>query len=457
MNVEFSLRKPLSVVGLLSFRARSYRSATGFSGDESLRFPWSGDQVLVEQPRMMKWNSFASVILSIASFFFLNACSLEPKSGATLHLSLAELRAVMEKASKEEQARLVADQNRERDDEFSTVLAFPTQATNPTPSPPSGVVDFTCFAVNVMGPGIPSSEAPDPNDDPPDVRHARAVAGMPTAYKGITSGAFSLSSGVAGSVDVNVPAGSSRVVQVIGLKALSSTAGDPIYDFCTGAVSSFPTSGSTGDGYFIVAQSHIPSAFGDLSVTMSQDYIGRPNWYKEYKRIKGQGNCRVLGGKFKTGAETAAGGGPQIMFAYGINPGATFSNPVKMNRFRVQIVGAGSNSNISAKIYTSTASIGTGTFVGQTPTVYSNVYSANESYLVNAAQASDTYDFTFSNAQIPSNTDSYFVVYGDSAFNLMGESTGLSNAPMGVVSYWDGSVWTSVGATNPYVSIETCF
>ncbi len=83
--------------------------------------------------------------------------------------------------------------------------------------------DFSCFAINVTGPGIEDSD-PYRTDKDPAQDFARTLAGSPCAYRGVVSPPIYLSTSgmMQGELAMKLPPGPVRMVQLVGVKDLAS-------------------------------------------------------------------------------------------------------------------------------------------------------------------------------------------------------------------------------------------
>lgn len=394
--------------------------------------------------------------LSIVLF---SACTMKPKGRATLHFDLGDLRRALETSSERQGVRIeqdlfssdnpysesLASQKFESFGDIS-ILSFPAAPSASSPAPPTTLGQFKCFILNVMGPGIPSRETPDPNDLPFETRFAHAAQGAPTAYEGIISAPFTLALGAPGTVSIDVPAGAGRVVQVIGLRPVNNTPGDLVFDFCMGTSNLIPHGSGGGDGFFIVGQTFIPSAFGDLAVNISQDYFSRPTWYQEYKRIKGSGSCKAYKGNYYVASSVPVSSSERSGFALEVN--VPFTMP--FNQFKLEIEGGTTGSLVKAKFYVDVSG-----FSGSAPlhpTGASAVYTAAEEYSLSGGQPAQTVTFTFPLITSPVSQNSYLIVYGTNPFMLNGEGT-----PAGDF-YHNGASWTSMSVgVQPYYTISRCY
>jgi alpha-tubulin suppressor-like RCC1 family protein len=131
---------------------------------------------------------------------------------------------------------------------------------------------FACYGVNVTGVGIADSSAnPNPNPD-----FAALLAGTTScAYRGIVSNGFTFTAGQAEvAIDLQVPPGANRVIQLIGITNAA---------YC--ASNFLETGGATNPGAYEIGHVHA-DLFGDSSVSIPITYTA-----SESKRVDcGNGN-----------------------------------------------------------------------------------------------------------------------------------------------------------------------
>ncbi len=379
-------------------------------------------------------NAFVSLMMV---FLVFSSCTMKAKDQITLFLDIAPTK---HKAS----ARVLPsiDQVQEVIG-IPGVLGFP----NPTPSPsaPTASTDlsgFDCFAINVMGPGIPSQEVPKPGDPPADVVFSRVMQGVPTAYQGIISSKISYTPGPQ-SIELDVPAGPARMVQLIGLK--SAAANDPIAQFCNGVTGFVPD----GEGFFEVGRSFIPNAFSDVGVTLNEDYVGKPAWYQEYKRLSQQNGCKPFATRYGVGNIQSAAG---KAFSIAVNPSISMA----FNDIQVEVTTTVASETLTASLYTD---VNTAPSTSMFPGVgtYATAVAATNTVSFASTVTNQQVGFHFPPTTIPGGANpSFIIIYSTLAqnFQLTGESTGVPS-PISSESIYAAS-WSAL-STSPHVMIGRCF
>jgi len=124
---------------------------------------------------------------------------------------------------------------------------------------PTDTNQFLCLAVNVVGPGIPSSDSL-PTDESIDSVLARLYAGSSCSYPGITSPPISLTEGA--SATLTVPTGPNRIIQVVGFM-------NP--DFCS-LTEPVGTSKIESSGDIFELGRAQQDIFGDTTVSIGNSY-----------------------------------------------------------------------------------------------------------------------------------------------------------------------------------------
>lgn len=400
------------------------------------------------------------ILSSSMTLLLLSACSLDPRDKSTIHVDLS---GIAKESNSQLESNLSTDEEIDvwkPDNQISylsgpSILAFPPSPMPRVPAAPGnlaiGSTDFTCFILNVMGPGIVDNNDHDPSDEPPQTRYSRAVNGGYTAYAGITSAPITATGNQ--TVEISVPAGPGRLVQVLGLKR--GAANDAVDQFCNNQTSLLPN----GDGFFEVARAFIPSAYGDLAVNMNAHYLtSHPVWYKEFKRITGgisQAGCREYDGKFcnstaSCGVQVPITGTDRTHFAITLNPGASV-NQISVNRFKVELEGGAASSVVTAKLYVDG-------FLGGVvnPTGATQVVNSADTYTLGAGAPGTSFVFNFPPTNFPASTNTVLVIEGTTPFNMMGNTGSYSGQPLTGAYEWTGS-WTTCGATLPFVTVERCY
>lgn len=384
----------------------------------------------------------------ILVFATASSCTLKPKDQVRLYLELAP--------SKYRAATQALPSIAEVQDLIGLpgVLSFPSPTL--TPAPPTaltGASGFTCFAVNVTGPGIPalpgSIHAGDP---PPSVAYARAVqAGVPDAYPGIVSNRILPTPG-AQNIELDVPAGAGRLIQLIGLK--ESSAGDPIALFCNNA-GPLPVGSGSGDGYFEVGRAFVPNAFNDLALTLNEDYAGKPNWYQEYKRLKSQGNCKPWAAKF--GSDIILSTASLFDAYYFALDVSGLGKSMSFNDVQVEVTTPAART-LAARVYVQLSPAPT---VDRLPTTgYAAMFDSLNTVTVNGSL--QQIGFQFPIITVPdSAVDTFVVIYSVTAgqhFQLVGEVSGIPAPINTAAGYNTGTpIWTAGISNVPHVMIGRCF
>lgn len=410
---------------------------------------------------MRNWTSLVSFGLLCGVVFALtSSCSLKPKSRAKFYIDISALKKSMQAGGVDEVQPPSQDEilnlggmMSERGDGEISINSFPSGPSFVFPSPPSGtsgappLSGFNCFMVNVIGPGIPP-QGVEPGDDPPNVAYGKAVQGGPFTYFGILSAPITTSAG-SHVIQLDVPAGPGRLIQLIGLVDGGDNA---VVNFCAGQ-GPLPS----GPYFFEVAQTFVGSAFGDLAVNMTQDYSGNSQqfWYQYSKRLNGSGSCVAYSGRYFVSTPSSDTG---IAFAVELNPSP---NPVavEVNDFLFEITVPAAVS-IGAKIFVeSNSPTGSSLF----PSGYAAVVDANE---VRTFVAAGTYvtNFRFPPTllrDVGGGKKMVVLIYSldSSAFSLNEEGAGSYGAPLsgsGLMKATTMAGWAN--ATNlPYVIASRCY
>jgi hypothetical protein len=121
---------------------------------------------------------------------------------------------------------------------------------------PTSMSDFQCVGVNVVGYGIPAANA----HDRPEERLPKMFAGSSCAYPGITS--TPLSSSQDASLDLIVPSGPQRIVQVVGVT-------DPALCAMTVPIGSVDI--KTNNAVYELGRG-VVDLYGDKSITIENTY-----------------------------------------------------------------------------------------------------------------------------------------------------------------------------------------
>ncbi len=136
--------------------------------------------------------------------------------------------------------------------------------------------EFVCYGVNVTGPGIADTSAnPDPNPD-----FAALLAGTTScAYRGVVSNGFTFAAGQSEvAIDLQVPPGANRVIQLIGITNAA---------YC--ASHFLETGGATNPGAYEIGHVHT-DLFGDATVSIPIAYTA-----SESKRVDcGNGSAATV-------------------------------------------------------------------------------------------------------------------------------------------------------------------
>lgn len=164
----------------------------------------------------MNWHSTkktyfsrATIAGASAALAWFTACSLEPKHrDPQLTIDLSNLRTAVER----DRLRAAGV------DPVTSAMRAPGERAAFTGTffpPPSTADKFDCYAVNVMGPGIPSRGG----EDPAPLLQRVAGGENYCSYIGAHSRIFALSAGETKDLTISLPSGPQRIVQFIGIKA----------------------------------------------------------------------------------------------------------------------------------------------------------------------------------------------------------------------------------------------
>lgn len=133
---------------------------------------------------------------------------------------------------------------------------------------------FSCYAVNVVGPGIADSSQ---NPKPPMTDFSALIAGTKScAYRGVVSNTFTFpDSGADVAIDVQVPAGGGRIIQLVGISNSSGCNNNFLQTI----------SATTPEIYEIGSQ--VADLFGDASVTIPITYTAANSSAKRVDCVNG--------------------------------------------------------------------------------------------------------------------------------------------------------------------------
>ncbi len=370
-----------------------------------------------------------------------SSCTLKPKDQVTLFLDLSPIKnkALGTKVDFRNSLGGVSGGS-------PGILNFPSPTL--VPAPPSVLSSFTCFAINVSGPGIPpmpgSVHAGDP---PPEVSYAHAVqGGVADGYPGIVSTPILFTAG-SQTIQLDVPAGPGRLIQLVGM--VSSVANDPIDNFCNHG-GPLPVGNGSGDGYFEVGRAFVPSAFNDLSVTLTDDYTGKRAWYQEFKRIKSQDNCKPFAAQYFASGGSITSAQDTFYFSLATSNSSIWAFPMKMNNIQAEVTTANSIV-LGAKLYLG--------YSGALPyPLTGGIDATNTVSLVAAGTYQVSFNFPMTNVA-PDANDARIAIYrisGGATFQLECEAGGTQPEPIGTVGFYS-SGWQNVSGQRPHVMIGQCF
>lgn len=130
--------------------------------------------------------------------------------------------------------------------------------------PPTSATGFSCYAVNVTGPGIGNSS---PNlqlaVDPGPIFDRMLSRQSYCSYLGVTTPTFTLSASGPSSVALQVPPGGVRLIQITGVNDQR---------LCDAGIMNDPTGAITGNLNFEVGRAVLNDVFGDRSVDVAMDW-----------------------------------------------------------------------------------------------------------------------------------------------------------------------------------------
>ncbi len=134
---------------------------------------------------------------------------------------------------------------------------------NPVGLVPTTATSFSCYAINVTGPGIGDSS----HNPSPDVGMIfnGLLAGKYCSYKGVTSPTFHLDGSGGAIMPIQVPPGSTRLIQVVGITNATTCA--------RGFIGDDDNEGGIPQ-YFEVARGIVNNVFGDASAEV---YLSWPS------------------------------------------------------------------------------------------------------------------------------------------------------------------------------------
>lgn len=183
----------------------------------------------------------------------LSGCSLDPSGSDRVRLAFQ-----FEKASESD----VLDLSRAAPSRFAEVLQPPETVFSAT-SAPTSITDLSCMVVNVLGADIPSS------DDGTFVSQSGfddILSGDHCVYPGITSALITNGSSV--NIELEVPRGANRVIQVIGV---TSTIGCPDDEPFSSKVGGHHDD-QTDFPYLLEVGRVVTDTFTDQSVTIANTF-----------------------------------------------------------------------------------------------------------------------------------------------------------------------------------------
>ena len=134
---------------------------------------------------------------------------------------------------------------------------------------------FDCYAINVVGPGIPSTN-PHPDENPGQVL-ADMYQGSSCAYPGVTSPPIFAGIGTRQSISMSVPTGEKRIIQVVGIiDPTGLTCGNP-----------HPIGGSNEEGAKIILEiARVQEdLFSSKTITMPNDWANTANAIKLNRQV----------------------------------------------------------------------------------------------------------------------------------------------------------------------------
>jgi hypothetical protein len=166
-------------------------------------------------------------------------------------------------------------------------------------SPPTSVSAFSCYAVNVTGPGISDSGSGNHNGDPMvDFYRTLNESGRYCSYRGVVTPPLYLNSAAGSEVSLQIPPGGVRLVQIVGVNDLAVCQSGVIDDPVGSA-----TNSSSGGRFFEVGRAVLKDVFGDRSVGVSLDWPTTAT-AQAARSMDCGGNCELIDA-YSAGASAA--------------------------------------------------------------------------------------------------------------------------------------------------------
>lgn len=177
-------------------------------------------------------------------------------------------------------------------------------------APPTSATGFSCYGVNVTGPGIADS-SPRANSQDLGVVFDKLIRQESfCSYRGVVTPTITLGANATSEVALQVPPGGIRLVQVVGVN-------DPLV--CASGELNDPVGSSSGGGRFYeVGRAVLGDVFGDQSVDVAMNWPATAA-LQAARAMDCGGNCSLLD-QFNAGAASSAGYGTQSAYAQRIPP-----------------------------------------------------------------------------------------------------------------------------------------
>jgi hypothetical protein len=338
--------------------------------------------------RVPEWKNFNRGFTWGASIFALGlqACSLSPSKGdPSLYVDLSALE--------------------NRGFRFS-LLDSPTFLAGVTTAPPQYATGFSCYGVNVTGPGIPDT-SPNPHGDP--MLEFSRTLNLPErycAYRGIVTPPLTVSQG-AMDASLQVPPGSVRLVQVLGVT-------DP--QVCSsGVLGREADDDAAGARYYELGRSVIRDMFSDQSVNIAVTWpSGVNDGLERQKRSMECGDNCTSFAQLLTGGITGSYSISNTSTKYGQRVGSIPGSYFK----RVSLYLSGSSANVvtypsvsaTVKLYQATA----GAATPASATVFTETIAVPTDG-VGRWYSFELYDPTARYLQMQNGVDYWIVVYSSNA------------------------------------------
>ncbi len=307
-------------------------------------------------------QSYSAVALAI-SFASVSGCSLSSsRDDSSIHVDLSSLQSQRH--------------------QLALGLSASGSFLNGLTAPPSSAANFSCYAVNITGPGIGDSGNHNggPGDDVAAIFPPLWNETSYCSYRGVVTPTINLDGSGSADVALQVPPGDQRLVQVVGINDTAICA--------SGVVDDPPGTNGGGSGrFFEIGRAKLAGVFTDRSVSIGMNWPATTALQSARAMDCGGGSSQTctLIKDYTTGGTAAilAITSPTVVVAQAIPyvPGA-YINTVSM---MLSNVSAPSSTDSQAIIYIYSSTSQTN-MSGATYTGYSSAATAVTVYANSAAQ-----------------------------------------------------------------------